>query len=185
MTQINYFIFFEKIGLYTYTIRKNMSSRHLSQIRKRHKLPKDAEVTLELLAEKSGVALSDLKSIYDKVKRTKATKGHAADELQTALDHLSEQVGLEKKDKPTKKKIVAKGTVKKPSKGSGDELPEGSPELKKEKAVKPKVELSDHEAGMLRVYQFVNQLERYKDGKVKTIPAPKKIALRYIEQPAS
>lgn len=169
-------------------------SRHLAQIRKRHKLAKDAEVPFELLADLCCVDLADIKKIYEKAK-TKALHAPAAEkELDEALKALSEKVGLvatkveakvEAKEKP-KKKITATGTVKKGAKKTSakkadatDKAPEESPKLVRQDAVDP------HTVALHKVYEWLNRLERFKAGEIKNPPPPKKITSKYIDKPSS
>jgi hypothetical protein len=163
---------------------KRRGSRHPEQICKRHNLDRNKPLTLELLAEKCKIDISDLINIHDKYAQTtyKKEQKREADpfhdkngkvklgEVLKALDMLSK----------SDKKIKAIGTVKKleaiNNVINNVNVPKKPPVLKKEKGYTTKID----EKAFLKVYEFVNRLERYKLGQLKHPPGPKKIANKYL-----
>jgi hypothetical protein len=165
---------------------KRRGSRHPEQICKRHGLDRNKPLTLELLAEKCKFDIADLITIHDKYAKhpykteQKTEQKREADpfhdngkvnleEVITALDMLAK----------TDKKIKAIGTVKKLKAMNNiiNAVQKKSPVLKKEKGyIKP-----IDEKAYLKVYEFVNRLERYKLGQLKNPPTPKKIANKYLK----
>ena len=65
-----------------------------------------------------------------------------------------------------------------------DDLPVEKPELVRQVGIHKLTDPREfNEKALLKVYEFVNRLERFKLGKIKTIPPPKKISSKYIELP--
>ena len=65
-----------------------------------------------------------------------------------------------------------------------DDLPVEKPKLVRQVGVHKMPDAREFdEKALLKVYEFVNRLERFKLGEIKTQPAPKKISSKYIELP--
>jgi len=83
----------------------------------------------------------------------------------------------------TKKKTMLEGLEL----AQSDELPVDKPKLVRQVGVYKQPEEKKEErrefdeAALIKVYEYVNRIERYNLGQIKTIPAPKKISSKYIK----
>jgi len=81
----------------------------------------------------------------------------------------------------TKKKTMLEGLEL----AESDDLPVDRPKLVRQVGVYKQPEKREFdEAALIKVYEFVNRIEKYNIGQIKTQPAPKKISSKYIKAPS-
>jgi len=147
---------------------------HLNQLNNRYKHSDDVPLTLEKLSEYTGYALTDLHKIAKVpfVLLNCVSSDHVAeftDKIQVKGASISMPTPSEQKEQgfaingfSTKNKTLLKGL-----------MPSKPPKL---------VRSSVERDALLAAYAWANRLDRYRAKEIKTLPAPKKISLRYVKK---